>query len=344
MGLLGNLTMPGSVAHMLIFEDMLSFIDNSKDCNDLVTMLKENINYGRLGSLGPDLPYYDGVLKTAYSFLVSGSHNPAPLEKWSGQLHSKAPNLFPLKMIEITWRETDLDAEEWDEIAKKQWAFIIGFLTHMAADQMIHPYVNKIAGQYYRSKENREKHLDCEVYQDVVVFDTTRNKSILDENFDTWVHTSAGPGTTEPYFRIFLQKSFMEAHGMYPSEKEIEDWVRGLLFVYTWAKWIGLPYTSADKDFQTNRENSEKYKEYWLNKPLPQRTSYMDYYNNAVELASIYVKAANKLYEINHADFKDEYRQQFLAIVSKADLTNPLDTTILEDAKKAYREFYGEKG
>jgi hypothetical protein len=33
-------------------------------------------------------------------------------------------------MIEIAWRETDLDAEAWDEIAKKQWAFIIGFLTH----------------------------------------------------------------------------------------------------------------------------------------------------------------------------------------------------------------------
>jgi hypothetical protein len=205
---------------------------------------------------------------------------------------------------------------------------------------MIHPYVNKIAGQYYRNKENRKKHLECEVYQDVVLFNKKYKKSILHENLDTWVNTGAESGKTEPYFRIFLQKSFIEAHAVYPSEKEIENWVRGLLFIYKWVKWIGLPYKNADRDFRTNKANSERYKEYWLNTSLTNGKSYEDYYNNAVELASIYVKAANKLYDINHADFKDEYRTQFLTIVRNADLTNPVDTTILEDAKKAYSEYY----
>jgi hypothetical protein len=244
-------------------------------------------------------------------------------------------------MIEIAWRETDLDEVEWDAIAQKQWAFIIGFLTHMAADQVIHPYVNKIAGQYYRHKENRKKHLECEVYQDVVLFNNKYKKSILNENLDAWVNTGAASGKTEPYFRIFLQKSFIEAHAVYPSEKEIENWARGLLFIYQWVKWIGLPYKNADRDFRAHKENSEKYKEYWLNTCLTKSKSYQDYYNNAVELASIYIKAANKLYDINHADFKDEYRKQFLTIVRNADLTNPIDTTILEDAKKAYSEYYG---
>jgi hypothetical protein len=336
-----DLKMPGSVAHMLLFKDVVSKIDNDKDCDDLVNMLKENINYGRLGSIGPDLPYYDGVLKTASSFLISKSDKPAPLEKWSGKLHTKSPNIFPLKMIEIAWRETDLEAEEWDEIAKKQWAFIIGFLTHMAADQMIHPYINKIAGPYYRNKENRSKHMECEVYQDVVLYNNKYKKSILDENFENWVNISAESGKTEPYFRIFLQKSFIEAHAVYPSDKEIENWVTGLLFTYTLAKWAGVPYKIADMDFQSNKENSEKYKEYWLSTKLTKSKSYEDYYNNAVELASIYVKAANKLYEINHIDFKDEHRQRFLKIVINADLSNPLDNNILEDAKKAYLEYYG---
>ena len=334
--------MPGSVAHMLIFEDALSKIDNDKDCDDLVKMCKENINYGRLGSIGPDLPYYDGVLKTAYSFLRSKSHKPVPIEKWSGQLHSKVPNLFPLTMIEIAWRETDLEDKEWDKIAKKQWAFIIGYLTHMAADQTLHPYINNIAGQYYRNKESREKHMECEVYQDVVLFNNKYKKSILGENFETWVNTGAKSGKTEPYFRIFLQKSFIEAHAIYPSEKDIENWVRGLLFVYKLGSWFGLPYKNANKDFRTHKENSEKYKEYWLNTRLTKSKSYEDYYNNAVELASIYVKAANKLYDMNHADFKDDYRRQFLKIVINADLTNPIDNTILEDAKKAYSEYYGK--
>jgi len=334
--------MPGTVAHMLIFEDVLSKFDNDKDCDDdFVKMLKENINYGRLGSIGPDLPVYNGILKTAYSFLILKSDKPAPIEKWSGQLHTKSPNVFPLKMIEIAWRETDLDEKEWDEIAKKQWAFIIGFLTHMAADQIIHPYVNKIAGQYYRVKENRRKHMECEVYQDVVLFNNRYKKSILDEKLENWVNICAKSGKTEPYFRIFLQKSFIEAHAVYPSEKEIERWVSGLLFIYKYVKWIGLPFKNADIDFQRNKENSEKYKEYCLSESLTKSKSYEDYYKNAVELASIYVKAAYHLYEINHIDFKDEHRRQFLKIVINADLSNPLDNDILEDAKKAYLECYG---
>jgi hypothetical protein len=106
-------------------------------------------------------------------------------------------------------------------------------------------------------------------------------------------------------------------------------------------KWIGLPYKKADADFRTNKENSEKYKEYCLKTPLTTSKSYEDYYNDAVELASLYIKAANKLYEINHADFKDEHRTQFLQIVRNADLRNPLDNNILEEAKKAYSEYYG---
>ena len=342
MGLCGTVVnMPGSVAHMLIFEAALSEIDNDKDCGDLVKMLKENMNYGRLGSIGPDLPYFNGVLRTAASFLLSGYYKPEPIERWGDLLHSKSPNLFPLTMIEIAWRETDPDDDEWDTIAKKQWAFIIGFLTHIAADQLIHPYVNKISGNYYRDKEKRVKHLECEVYQDVVLFNNRFKKSILDENLDTWVNIHTKSGKTEPHFRRFLQKSFKETHAIFPSGNDIENWNRGLSFIQKWVKWIGLPYKKADADFRTNKENSENYKEYWLNTPLTTSKSYENYYNDAVELASLYIKAANKLYEINHADFKDEHRTQFLKIVRNADLRNPLDNNILEDAKKAYSEYYG---
>lgn len=75
-----------------------------------------------------------------------------------------------------------------------------------------------------------------------------------------------------------------------------------------------------------------------MNAILTTNKSYEDYYSNAVELASIYCKVANKLFEINHADFKDEHRRQFLKIVRNADLTNPLDNHVLEDAKNAYSE------
>ena len=65
----------------------VSKLDNDKDWGDLVRILKENMNYGRLGSLSPDLPYYDGILNTAASFLIYRSFRPVPIEKWSGQMH-----------------------------------------------------------------------------------------------------------------------------------------------------------------------------------------------------------------------------------------------------------------
>ena len=96
MGLCGNVVdMPGSVAHMLIFEAALAEIDNQRDCGDLVSMLKGRMNYGRLGSLGPDLPYFNGVLRIAASFLVAGYYQPEPIVQWGDLLHSKTPNLFP---------------------------------------------------------------------------------------------------------------------------------------------------------------------------------------------------------------------------------------------------------
>ena len=331
--------MPASVAHMLIFDDVLSEIEKDKDFEELVKVLKDNLNYGHLGSIGPDLPYYQGVINTAIHFAISKNTKPAPIEKWSGQLHSKNPNIFPLKMIEIAWRETDLEAEEWDEIAKKQWAFIVGFLTHIAADQIIHPYVNTIAGQYYRDKENRNKHMECEAFQDVVLFYNTLKKSIFEEDLKKWVDISTEEKNIQQYFRMFLEKSFIEAHATHPSEKDIKKWNSGLSFIYSVMKYFG-PYKDANTEFQKNRENSTKYKEFWLSKGPTGDKTYQDYYREAVELASIYVKAAYQLYKINHIDFKDEHRRKFLKIVINADLTNPLDNDILKDAKNAFTEYF----
>jgi hypothetical protein len=106
-------------------------------------------------------------------------------------------------------------------------------------------------------------------------------------------------------------------------------------------KWFGLPYKKSDIDYRTYKESSPNYKEYWLSTGLSKNKSYEYYYRNAVELASLYAKAANKLYDLNHDDFKDEFREQFLKIVSNADLTNPMDNNILEDAKNAYIACYG---
>jgi hypothetical protein len=70
---------------------------------------------------------------------------------WSYHLHSHRPNAFPLKLVEIIFsdviREKGKVKLYEDDIRKL--AYIAGHLTHIAADQIIHPIVNSVAGPYY---------------------------------------------------------------------------------------------------------------------------------------------------------------------------------------------------
>ena len=332
--------MPGTFTHMLVFEDVISELEKDIDCEDLVKMLKENKNYGTLGSIGPDLPYFESVTSTLYFLLTSRTDEPFHLEKWAGQMHSKDPNVLPLKMIEIASKENDFNVSGWDDISRRQWAFIIGFLVHIASDQVIHPYINSIAGQIYRSKESRLKHGECETYLDVVLYNKKKSRRIKDEKLKNWIDVSVRSKRTDPFFSVFFQKAFIDAHGVCPSYWEIKNWFLGLSTVFYFFGIYGR-YLDADKDFRRKNENSPKYKEFWLNNNKSGNKPFMDYYRGAVELAVIYAKTANQLYKMNHAQFEDPQRRMFLEIVKNADLTNPLDTNILEDARKAYTKHFG---
>lgn len=330
--------MPAFVAHMFIFEEVLKKLGDNDNYKPLTELLKNNIKLGRLGSIGPDLPYYAGTLTNIINTILSESDKPLKVENWSHQLHAKNPNIFPLKMIEIAWRESELEDELWDDIAEKQWAFIIGFLTHMAADQIIHPYVNKIAKQYYRGLENRQRHRQCEVYHDVVLFNRREGKSITEAELNTWLDIAPGffADNTEPEFRIFLQKAFIEAHAVTPSEDDIEDWVDGLLTLLRIVDDISQ-FVDLDEDYQANGEDSDNYREYWLNQNQDgDNLNYEHYFENAIQLALIYAKTAFLMFDINIDDFSDEHRKRFLDIVKNADLTNPLDKNILAEAEKKF--------
>ena len=94
---------------------------------------------------------------------------------------------LPLKLIEIAWREANPELDDWEEDDQQKFAFICGFLTHMAADQIIHPLVNKVAGPYYKSGDHRKVHRECEVYQDVVLYQELHpGQSLLDEKPNLW--------------------------------------------------------------------------------------------------------------------------------------------------------------
>ena len=264
--------------------------------------------------------------------LTDGSDQPMAVDQWSYQLHSKSPNIFPLKLIEIAWREANPDFTDWEEDDKQKFAFTCGFLTHMAADQIIHPLVNKVAGPYYKKGDNRKVHRECEVYQDVVIYNKfNASKSLLDEeSFYLWCDPS--PHThdhTEPWFRYFIQKAFVEAHSIMPEEENIESWVSGIIFTLKELNKFGF-YVDAAKDFGATGTDSDSYKRFY------DETNYEKIFQEAIDLALVYVKTAFALYNIDQ--LSDDERQFFTRVVQDADLSAPLQSDIYENAKKNFEE------
>jgi hypothetical protein len=321
--------MPASIAHMLISKKIRESLQPLTSFRELSDFLEKHKNYMDLGSLGPDLPYYESMTNTGLNLLLDRSDKPMGVDQWSYQLHSKDPNIFPLKLIEIAWREANLEIYDWEEDDQQKFAFTCGFLTHIAADQIIHPLVNKIAGPYYKAGDHREVHRECEVYQDVVIYRQLNNgKSLMDEKPNLWCDLNTGWGqNTSVWFRYFIQKAFVEAHAIMPAEDSIEDWVDGLLLILRGLNNFG-PYVKADRDYASNGQDSDRYKKFYG------APGYEKFFQKAVDLALIYVKTVFSLYDIDQ--LSDKERTFFLQVVQNADLSAPLQKDIYEKAKERF--------
>ncbi|MFA5238997.1 MAG: zinc dependent phospholipase C family protein [Phycisphaerae bacterium] len=237
--------MPASIAHMLIAHKALQKLKGKgiKEFAEFAEMLddssKKNFKaYVNLGSNGPDLYYYAEIINSLKDMLKERSVQSTGVTPWAYHLHSQKPNEFPLRLVKIIFSDTLREGKKVkleDEDIRKL-AYIAGHLTHIAADQIIHPIVNIAAGPYYRSGNNRRKHRECEVFQDYFLYDGVyrlEEKSgakydFFKQKFNKWVDCVPVMSTrnTEDWFRYFLQRGFAETYSSFPTEKEIEDHTR----------------------------------------------------------------------------------------------------------------------
>jgi len=344
--------MPANVTHMLIAHKALQTlkakgIDEYKQFAEKLDDSSRSKNYKayvNLGSLGPDLYYYDRLSSSIKDMLKEGFVQAKGVTPWSYHLHSYKPNEFPLKLVEIIFSDVIRENGQvnlYDDDMRKL-AYIAGHLTHIAADQIIHPVVNSVAGPYYREGRNRKKHRECEVFQDYFLYEEVyrlEEKSgtkynFFKQDFRSWTDCVRGITTrnTEEWFRYFLQRGFVETYSSCPSEQGIENSVDNLLLTLRACRQMG-PYKKADKEYRKDKENSKMYREYI------KEIGYIKYYRLAVELAVIYLIALYEVYFVlkKGKDFTDRHKKRFLSIVSDADLSCPLKQKIFEKACAALR-------
>jgi len=354
--------MPASLVHMLVSHKAIKRLGESNNKSEaafadtLNDVGKGNKSYANLGSIGPDLYYFKTLKKQVANETwkkvkklfkkVTGKKiaeekllTPAEVVPFSHHLHSAEPNKFVLNLMEVVFKDVkrtngQANIEETDY---KKLAYVAGHLTHIAADQIIHPLVNRVAGPYYVCEANREKHQECEVYQDYYVYrELYKDKDQREEKYDffsqeyhKWVDgvRKGKFESTWKWFRHFLQRGFSETYGIFPNEDEIEDSVDNLLLVLRFCKDVG-PYAEAKEDYEAGGEKFRIYVE---------DTHYMEYFEEAIELSVVYLRALYKVYDTlgKGESFTAPEKKNFLNVVSEADLSCPLEKDILKNAAEA---------
>ena len=186
--------MPANIAHMLICNKAVKVLEgNGVEYQKFIDIIDSNEYkpYLNLGSLGPDLSYYGSKIGGLINLIVKKTDKPLGVDGWSYFLHSKSPNQFPLTLMELTWRDTRWEEQDWKDEDFSKFAFTCGYLSHIAADQIIHPMVNNIAGPYYRKGKFRSIHRECEIYQDVALFYTLyKSEDFIKKRFNRWADIS----------------------------------------------------------------------------------------------------------------------------------------------------------
>jgi len=303
--------------------------------------------YMNLGSVGPDLYYYNRISTSIKDMILEGFVQAQGVQAWSYHLHSSRPNAFALSLIEILFNDAVRKGGQvcLDDQDARKLAYIAGHLTHIAADQILHPVVNTIAGPYYRDGENRRRHREAEVFQDYYLYEevyrdrraraSARHKARYDffeQDFASWADCIGGvtARNTADWFRYFLQRGFVQTYGTFPAEDVIEDSVDNLLLALKTCQRIG-PYRDAAKEYESQGEESPRYRQFVKD------VDYVAAYQQAVRLAAVYLIALHEVHALlrRGKDFGDTQRERFCSIVRGADLSCPLEQDILAKALAA---------
>jgi len=287
--------MPANIAHMLICHKAIKKLKSIDPKGfETVAFIQSEVpegefkSYANLGSVGPDLFYYTRPIKTAMSVFLDSYVNAIGVEPWSYHLHSCGPKNFVRSMFKVVKNDRNATGLlEYEDKAKL--SFIAGFLTHMAADQIIHPLVNGISGPYYRDGDNRKIHRTCETLQDYYLYNEVylNEEKYGDEylftkmDFNKWADCVKGITTTNSrdWFRFFIQRSFAETYYVFPDEKIIEDCVDVLLLFLRECNKTSV-YNQAITDYEDKNNTYDKYFK---------KENYLKYYRVAVELSTIYL-------------------------------------------------------
>jgi hypothetical protein len=207
--------MASGITHILLMKQLQSILPPGR--------LKQTLASGRdflqVGAVGPDLPYAsildDDIFFTDQSALAD-------------KFHYVKTNELPLfALAEINRRRDGMSRKE----LRAAFCFFVGFISHIVADGIIHPYIRDVVGDYMTHKT---AHRTLEMKLDVMLYHylTRYSGSPIQLNYSN-IHNELTNFTTGTYPEVrtvvdIFQKGISSVYGEQYEAETILGWINGL--------------------------------------------------------------------------------------------------------------------
>ncbi len=149
--------MPATYAHIIITDEALSRFRTEASLDQVLRgMTLKYSHFVHLGCVSPDYPYLDFK---------------QPRQKlWADHMHYDHTGDILLTMVQglSGLRAAGTDRPELSIL----FSWILGYLSHVTADLVVHPVVRNLVGDYVG---HEAAHRECEMIQDVYIYHRVRN-------------------------------------------------------------------------------------------------------------------------------------------------------------------------
>jgi len=161
--------------------------------------------YTYLGGVSPDYPYL-GLD-----------------EDWADWMHKGKTNEMLNYAMRVIHRQRieDQDSHIW----RQRFAWLLGFMTHVIADVVVHPVVNIKVGKY---EENKKAHRTCEMNQDVWIYKEIVGLDLhYSDNMKSEIKGCGRPFDLDDEIEDLWRECLHETYGEQPEEDQLDKWHAG---------------------------------------------------------------------------------------------------------------------
>jgi len=283
--------MASGLTHILLTKKLQDKLSDG-DLKDIFAMCADSF---QIGAVAPDLPY---ASIADDDFFLS---NESPL---ADNFHYRKTNQIPLQALK---KVKNLKEQVDQGIHFHLFSFFLGYISHVLADGIIHPFVRDMVGEY---EENQAEHRSLEMQLDVLFMEEiTKETGLTSELNYSNIHDElenfpevVGSNMILEIFSDLIKEIYNEDYNV----EKIFGWINGLHRMFEIAEGDHLRFYRVLKSNSftyKNRDDINRAKAVILNKPVDREVNFLkvdevDFFNDCIpQFYKKFEEIAQKSYE-----------------------------------------------